>query len=104
MATSECLMVDIQRGRVQRLFWRLLRKLGMSNGLYERIEACDTFRDALRVGVSPTSAYHQYLRCRFSDPTFVAGQWLLAHTRPTTGWLLDVPAGAGHFSWVLRQR
>jgi SAM-dependent methyltransferase len=24
--------------------------------------------------------------------------------QPTSGWLLDVPAGTGHFSWVLRQR
>jgi ubiquinone/menaquinone biosynthesis C-methylase UbiE len=38
------------------------------------------------------------------DPTFVAGEWLLANTQPTSGWVLDVPAGAGHFSWVLRQR
>jgi SAM-dependent methyltransferase len=104
MATSECLMIDIERGRAQRLVWRVLRKLGVSNGLYERMEARHTFRDALRIALPPTSAYHQYLRCRFSDPTFVAGEWLLAHTRPTSGWLLDVPAGAGHFSWVLRRR
>jgi ubiquinone/menaquinone biosynthesis C-methylase UbiE len=57
----------------------------------------------LPIGVS-ASAYHDYLRCRFSDPTFVAGEWLFANTQPTLGWVLDVPAGVGHFSWVLRQR
>ena len=103
-ATSECLMVDVQRGRAPRLFWRLLRKFDVSNGLYERIRVCRTFREALRIGVPTASAYHEYLRCRFSDPTFVAGEWLLANTQPTSGWLLDVPAGAGHFSWTLRQR
>ena len=76
----------------------------MPNGLYERIKVCRTFREALRIGVPTASAYHEYLRCLFSDPTFVAGEWLLANTPPTSGWLLDVPAGAGHFSWMLRQR
>ena len=49
-ATSECLMVDVQRGRTPRLLWllwRLLRKFGVSNGLYERIKVCRTFREAL---------------------------------------------------------
>jgi SAM-dependent methyltransferase len=104
-ATSECLMVDVQRApRLLWLLWRLLRKFGVPNGLYERMKVCRTFREALRIGVPTASAYHEYLRCRFSDPTFVAGEWLLANTQPTSGWLLDVPAGAGHFSWVLRQR
>ena len=103
-AASECLMVDIWRApRLLRLLWRLLRKFDVPNGLYERIKMCRTFREALPIGV-PASAYHEYLRCRFSDPSFVAGEWLLANTQPTSGWVLDLPAGAGHFSQVLRQR
>ena len=98
-------MVDVQRRRPRfRLFWRVLRKFGFSNGLYERLRARRTFREALRIGFPTASVYQQYLLCRFSDPTFVAGEWLLAIHQPTSGWLLDVPAGAGHFSWVLRQR
>ena len=45
-ATSECLMVDVQRRREIRFFWKVLRKLGFSNGLYERLGARHTFRDA----------------------------------------------------------
>lgn len=104
MASSECLAVDTHSSLVQRLLWKSLRKLGQSNGLFERIDAELAFCNALQIGIPRTGAYHEYLRCRFSDPTFVAGEFLLQHLQSVTGWILDVPAGAGHFSWILRGR
>jgi SAM-dependent methyltransferase/uncharacterized protein YbaR (Trm112 family) len=104
MASSECLMVDIEAGRMNRFKWRLLRKLNKSNRLLQRIDSSQTFREALRVGIPVTNAWHQYLLCRFSDPTFVAGEWILRHAPAVSGWILDVPAGAGHYSLALRRR
>lgn len=102
-ATSECLMADVEANGVTRICWRLLRKLDISNRLWARVAARSTCRDALQVGYRKSGAYHEYLRCRFGDPTFVAGEWTLAHAPPVDGWILDVPSGVGHFEWVLHR-